>query len=225
MQTKMSSTLRIDASRANGAKSHGAITIAGRLASLANSAKSTGPSSPDGLARSSRNAIRHGILADSIVLDSESAEGFSDVLTTLQEELLPVTSIESRYVETMALAEWRRLRILCLEKEQITIEIRRQEAADLSNPAGNGPDDTEVSPIRYTALAFRAMSDESRAQELLNRYEARYDRQYQRALNGLRAHRAERRKDEREARRAHKTKNGRNAAVESPVLPENTNES
>ena len=220
----MSSTLRIDASRANGAKSHGAITIAGRLASLANSAKSTGPSSPEGLARSSRNAIRHGILADSIVLDSESAEGFSDVLTTLQEELLPVTSIESRYVETMALAEWRRLRILSLEKEQITIEIRRQEAADLTNLTNDG-DATEVSPIRYTALAFRAMSDESRAQELLNRYEARYDRQYQRALNGFRAHRADRRKDEREARRAHKAKNRRSAPDESPVLPENTNES
>jgi hypothetical protein len=220
----MSSTLRIDASRANGAKSHCAITIAGRLASLANSAKSTGPSSPAGLARSSRNAIRHGILADSIVLDSESAEGFSDVLTALQEELLPVTSIESRYVETMALAEWRRLRILCLEKEQITNEIRKQEAAALTNLTSNG-DATEVSPIRYTALAFRAMSDESRAQELLNRYEARYDRQYQRALNGLRAHRADRRKDEREARRAHRTKHGRNAAPESPVLAEKPNES
>jgi hypothetical protein len=213
----MSSTLRIDASRVNGAKSHGPITLAGRLASLANSAKLTGPSTPEGLARSSRNAIRHGILADSIVLDSESAEGFSDVLTTLQEELLPVTAIESRYVETMALAEWRRLRLLCLEKEQITIEIRKQEAADLSLT-----EDTEVSPIRYTALAFRAMSDESHAQELLNRY----DRQYQRALNGFRAHRADRRKDEREARRAHRTKkNGRNATGEGAVLPEKTNES
>ena len=217
----MSSSLRIDASRANGAKSRGPTTIAGKLASLANSAKSTGPSTPEGQSRSSQNAIRHGILAESIVLDSESAERFSDVLTTLQEELLPVTSIESRYVETMALAEWRRLRLLCLEKEQISIEIRRQEAADLSNLT----EDTEVSPIRYTALAFRAMSDESRAQELLNRYEARYDRQYQRALNGFRAHRADRRKDEREARRAHKAKNRRSAADESPVLPENTNES
>jgi hypothetical protein len=199
----MSSSLRIDASRANGAKSRGPITIAGRLASLANSAKSTGAVTPEGRARSSQNAIRHGILAESIVLDSESAEGFSDVLTTLQEELQPTTSIESRYVETMALAEWRRLRLLCLEKEQITIETRRQEAADLSNPA----EDTEVSAIRYTALAFRAMSDESRAQELLNRYEARYDRQYQRAMNGLRAYRTERKKDEKEARRA---KNRRN---------------
>ena len=178
----MSSSLRIDASRANGAKSRGPVTVAGRLASLANSAKSTGAVTPKGQARSSQNAFpqngesvrpyprnaeapgstsgRHGILAESIVLDSESAERFSDVLTTLQEELQPVTSIESRYVETMA------QRLICIEKEQLAIETRRQEAADLSNLSSgseNDDDATEVRPIRYTALAFRAMSDESRA--------------------------------------------------------------
>jgi hypothetical protein len=224
----MSSSLRIDASRANGAKSRGPTSVAGRLASLANSAKSTGAVTPEGQARSSQNATRHGILAESIVLDSESAERFSDVLTTLQEELQPVTSIESRYVETMALAEWRRLRLICLEKEQLAIETRRQEAADLSNLSSggeNGEDANEVSPIRYTALAFRAMSDESRAQELLNRYESRYDRQYQRAMNGLRAYRADRKQDEREARRSHKAKNRRSATGEGPNLRENTNES
>jgi hypothetical protein len=119
-------------------KSRGPVTVAGRLASLANSAKSTGAVTPEGHARSSQNAIRHGILAESIVLDSESAERFSDVLTTLQEELQPTTSIESRYVETMGLAEWRRLRLLCLEKEQLTIETRRQEAADLSTLNNGG---------------------------------------------------------------------------------------
>jgi hypothetical protein len=78
--------------------------------------------------------------------------------------------------------------------------------------AGTNDDDaTEVSPIRYTALAFRAMSDESRAEELLNRYESRYDRQYQRAMNGLRAYRTDRKKDEKEARRAARSKNGRNS--------------
>jgi hypothetical protein len=219
----MSSSLRIDASRANGAKSRGPVSIAGKLASLANSTKSTGPVTPAGQALSSQNAIRHGILAESIVLDSESAEGFSDVLTTLQEELQPVTSIESRYVETMALAEWRRLRLLCLEKEQITIETRRQEAADLNNLSSEGAGDTEVSPIRYTALAFRAMSDESRAQELLNRYESRYDRQYQRALNGFRAYRADRRKDEKELRRAHRGAK-KSAKGEDSVLREHRND-
>jgi len=156
----MSSILRIAASRANGAKSHGPVTVAGRLASLANSAKSgvpfrgsgaTGAVTPEGRAISSQNANRHGILAESIVLDSESAERFSEVLSTLQEELLPLSPIEHRYVETMALAEWRRLRLICLEKEQMTIETRRQEAADLSN-LSNSSNDTEVSSGRYTAL-------------------------------------------------------------------------
>ena len=219
----MSSTLRIAASRANGAKSRGPITVAGRLASLANSAKSTGPLTPEGRAISSQNATRHGILAESIVLDSESAERFSEVLAALQEELQPASPIESRYVETMALAEWRRLRLVCLEKEQMTIETRRQEAADLGNL--NEAGDVEVSSTRYTALAFRALSDESRAQELLNRYEARYDRQYQRALNGLRAYRADRRKDEKEARRARRARDrqrANNSDGARSVLRDNT---
>ena len=185
----MSSILRIEASRANGAKSRGPVTVAGRLAALANSAKSTGPVTQEGRERSAQNAIRHGILAESIVLDSESAERFSEVLSTLQDELQPNSSIESRYVETMALAEWRRLRLICIEKEQIAIESERQEAAELGGAEA-------LKPIRLTALAFRAMSDNSRAQELLNRYESRYDRQYQRAFNGLRAYRADRRKSE-----------------------------
>src|SRR5580704_16696104 len=184
----MNSILKIAASRANGAKSRGPVTAAGRLAALANSAKSTGPVTQAGRERSAQNAIRHGILAESVVLEGESIEYFIEVLSTLQGELQPVSAIESRYVETMALAEWRRLRLICLEKEQIAIETQRQEAANLS-----GSD--EVKPIRLTALAFRAMSDESRAQELLNRYESRYDRQYQRAFNGLRAYRADRRKE------------------------------
>ncbi len=155
----MSSSLRINSSRANGAKSRGPTTVAGRLASLANSAKSTGPSTPEGQARSAQNAIRHGILAESIVLDSESAERFSEVLSALQEELQPASSIESRYVETMALAEWRRLRLICIEKEQFTIETRRQEAADLSlTNDGNAGDAGDAPPKSVPFVTPRSPS-------------------------------------------------------------------
>jgi hypothetical protein len=75
-----------------------------------------------------KNVIRHGILA-------ESVEHFYKVLSTLQEELQPVTSIQSRYAETMALAEWRQKRLICLEKEQFVIEAERQERADRSTVA------------------------------------------------------------------------------------------
>lgn len=195
--SNMSSTLRIAANRANGAKSRGPVTVAGKLNSLANSARSTGPRTAEGKARSSRNAIRHGILAESIVLANESREAFSGVLSTLQDELQPASPIEHRFVETMAVAEWRRLRLLCLEKEQLAMEIQRQQTADLATVTESGPSESvDTNPIRQTVLAFRSITDHSRVQELINRYESRYDRQYNRALAGLRAHRAEMRKEE-----------------------------
>ncbi len=205
----MSIPERFAASRANGAKSRGPVTVPGKVAARANSAKSTGRRTPEGKARSSQNALRHGILAESVVLDSESREAFSEILSTLDDELQPASPIERRFVETMALKraarhsggrcernnmEWRR-------------ETRRQESAQsdsLAAATSDAPSETtmEVSPMRYTALAFKAMADQSRAQELLNRYESRYDRQYTRALAGLRAHRAEKRKTEQDVRRS-----------------------
>lgn len=198
----MSSTLQTSANRANGSKSRGPVTVAGKLSSLASSSRSTGPRTPEGKARSSQNAIRHGILAESIVLANESRDAFSEILSTLQDELRPNSPIELRFVETMAVAEWRRLRLLCLEKEQLAMEIQRQQTADLAAVNEScPPDSAQVSPMRQTVLAFRAITDHSRVQELINRYEARYDRQYNRALAGLRAHRAEMRKEELDARR------------------------
>jgi len=204
----MSSQRRINASRANGALSRGPATVPGKLAALANSARSTGPRTPEGKARSARNALRHGILAESIVLDSESSEAFCEILATLELELKPTSFIERRFVENMATAEWRRLRLLCIEKDQFLTEARRFENDDARSPAGlplaseavAETETSEISSVHYTALAFKAMADQSRAQELLNRYESRYDRQYNRALAALRAHRAEKRLAERDVR-------------------------
>lgn len=195
----MSSLKQLEANRRNGAKSRGPITPAGKAASAANSAKSTGPVTPEGKARSARNAIRHGILAHSTVLDGESVERFNDILTSLHHELQPATDIEDHYVETMALAEWRRFRLICLEKEQLTTEARRQEQADVAAPVA---EEESISPLRYTALAIRAICRESDAQELLNRHEIRFDRQYQRALNGLAAYRAMRREESKNEKRS-----------------------
>jgi hypothetical protein len=198
----MSSSLRIQASRANGARSRGPVTEDGKRASAANSAKSTGAVTPEGKSRSAQNATRHGLLSESIVLDDECAENFALVLSLLEDELNPVTGIEQRFVETMALAQWRQLRLWTVEKVQIDREARKQYLERYGQEF-NSDNEVDNRPVTFAALAFRAMSDESRALELVGRLDARYDRQYKSALSSFNAHRRARLKEaRREARRA-----------------------
>jgi hypothetical protein len=177
----MSSTLKIESARINGAKSHGPVTAIGKLASAANSAKSTGPTSPEGQARSARNNLRYGMLAEAIVLDTESSDQFATLLARLTEELQPEPGIETHLVEVMAIAEWRTMRLWCIEKEQLVNETQKQ--------ALDGCNGTGLNPAKCTALAYRALSDGSKLLDLLNRHEARYERQYFRTLARFEARR------------------------------------
>jgi hypothetical protein len=169
----MSSILRINASRANGAKSKGPITPEGKLVAAANSVKSTGPTTPEGKSICSRNATRHGLLADSLVLEGEAEERFLAMLSSLQSELKPADGLESNQIEIMAVAHWRRMRIWSLEKAHYIEETRKRLAAE-------GDDGSP--PIIQLARSFRALADGSSVLELLSRYEIRFSREYLRAL-------------------------------------------
>jgi hypothetical protein len=59
-----------------------------------NAQKSTGPKTPEGKARSSRNAIKHGLLAQQILIDddddpNEKQEDFDQLLQGLIEDYQP----------------------------------------------------------------------------------------------------------------------------------------
>ena len=142
-------------------------------ASRANGSKSSGPTTPEGKLASSCNATTHGMLSGTIVLEGESKDRFQTLLAALHEEVQPQTPIETSLVENMAVARWRQMRVWGLEKASMEHEMRKQAEASQSK------EDTAT----RSALAFRALSDDSRSLELINRYESRYDRQY------LRAHR------------------------------------
>ena len=89
-----------------------------------NAKKSTGPRTPEGKAKSSQNALRHGILAESVVIPNceqlESPEKFNALLSDLIEELNPVGTIEEMLVETVAVSYWRLSRALRYEAAQIS---------------------------------------------------------------------------------------------------------
>ena len=181
----MVSILRIQASRANGAKSHGPVTEEGKRAAAANSAHSTGPVTPEGKSISARNATGHGMLAGAVVLEEpEDCEHFMELLEEMYEELRPETRTECDMVDAAVVAQWRRMRAWCIEKMQFTHAAQLRRATD--------PDAASDSPAMATSKAFTDLSDKSHAFAHLNRYQARYSREYKSAIAFIDSRRAAR---------------------------------
>jgi len=154
---------QIEASRINGAKSHGPATEEGKLAS-------------------SRNAVTHGLASAAtsntdIALANEGQACFDDLLHDLENEFQPQTAFERSLIEAMAVARYRQWRIWAIEKASLDHEMRTQAGLRTSSAPMEG-----ATPA---ALAFRSLSDNSRSLDLMNRYEARYERQYFRAHRRL----------------------------------------
>jgi hypothetical protein len=151
-------------------------------ANRANALKSTGPKTPGGKRNSSRNALKHGILARTVLIDNESRQRFYELLSSFTSEFQPASPDEWAMVETMAVARWRLLRLWAVEAASIIHEQRLQTGADSANI---------IDPPTRAMLAMRSLTDRSRHADALSRYEVRYDRQYHRAAQRLIRLRAE----------------------------------
>lgn len=88
-----------------------------KAASRANGARSRGPKTPEGKARSARNSTSHGLLARAILLEGESRERFDDVVNSLKNTLKPVSPLDELLIGKMAVAHWRQIRLWQLEKK------------------------------------------------------------------------------------------------------------
>ena len=118
------------------------------------------------------NNLRHGLLAEAVVLDEEKPEAFFELLGNLTSEHNPQTETQRILVETMAIARWRLTRLWAIERETLQAEIHKHDPAEHSEAA-------------RAALAFRGLADQGRTLDILNRHESRLDRQYARSLNLL----------------------------------------
>ena len=76
-------------------------------ANRANARKSRGPITPATRRNCSRNAIQHGIFAQTILLPGESRRRFLRLLADLTSEFHATTPNELALVETMAFCRWR----------------------------------------------------------------------------------------------------------------------
>ena len=94
-------------------------------ASRENAKKSTGPRTPEGKARSSKNALKHGLLAQDSVIPGEDPAEFDRHLTTYEDTYLPRNCIEKELVRQIADAAWRMQRLSRIEATIITAAIER----------------------------------------------------------------------------------------------------
>jgi hypothetical protein len=81
----------------------------------ANAQHSTGPRTEPGKQRSSRNALRHGLTAQTAVLPTEDRESYQRHLQQFLDEYAPATPTETQLVNEIANTAWRLNRIPILE--------------------------------------------------------------------------------------------------------------
>ena len=97
-------------------------------ANRCNAQRSTGPRTPAGKARVKFNALKHGLLAKSVILPirsrSEKQSHFDALLAQLIDELKPVGILEDMLVEKIAVSYWRLRRALRAEAGEICDNIR-----------------------------------------------------------------------------------------------------
>src|SRR5579863_813555 len=161
-------------------------------ANRANSAKSTGPKTPEGKARSAQNAVKHGFTASTFaVVRLEDLQEIAHLKSDLVSVYQPVNSQELFALERMALSQQAILRAARLESGLFTTSLN--EALDTNDRpftpmskelAGDGDIEITRAQNRNYCLAdgFLRLIRQSNGWSIFLRYQAQSERQYRRAL-------------------------------------------
>jgi hypothetical protein len=98
-------------------------TISRAEASRVNGAKSSGPTTEEGRATSSQNALKLGIFSKKRLLSDEDPAEYEAFVQAFQDYFNPATLIEQVHVDRMVTASWRQKR---LERAEVAVtEIQR----------------------------------------------------------------------------------------------------
>jgi hypothetical protein len=149
---------QIEASRANGAKSHGPVTAEGK-------------------AVSSQNATKLGLYSKRIVLASENQADYDQLLGSFITRFRPIDDVELEFVQGMVNARWQIRRIENVMTTALDMEVDRSIPAlkeDLVNP------DVDAFQLR----AHEILTDNGQL-EKWGRMQARLERQFDRHLRNL----------------------------------------
>jgi hypothetical protein len=141
-----------------------------------NAAKGTGPKTAAGKAVASRNALRHGLTAEQVVLFDEAAENFASFHAELRAAYEPADAVEEELVERIVVCAWRLRRVARAESGLIDEAVERLKGWRIEN-------------IKYG----RAFGNAGYGLGRLAHYESAIDRALRRAQMQLERRQAQRR--------------------------------
>jgi hypothetical protein len=145
------------------------------LASRINGARSHGPKTPEGKARSARNALKHGLRAQRLILlDDEDPAEFEDFAAAITAQLEPSGALQEELAARVAMAAWRMRRV-----DRIEAEILDERPFGRDGGAG------------ALALALTRDGNGARVFDTCLRYRGSVQAELWRALRALKALQAE----------------------------------
>ncbi len=153
-----------------------------------NAVKSTGPRTPEGKAKVSKNALTHGLLSRDILIPGEDAEELAAFRQGMVAELAPEGALEWLLADRVVAAAWRLRRATRLERdvveERLAAQLRTRQ---------RGPErfvgEPEVTAARVAASTVQHTDTFGK----IARYEAHIERGMYRALHELQRRQAARR--------------------------------
>jgi hypothetical protein len=144
-----------------------------------------GPKTPAGKARSAMNATKHGLTAKSVVIADEDPAEFQVLLDQYVADFAPETGAERDLVREMAVCQWRLQRSWKIESAMFDMAVGSTEE--------RVHEEWEDAPKSFVlATAWKHMADDGSGYKLLDRYETRLTRRYDKAIATLRQLKADR---------------------------------
>jgi len=104
-----------------------------------NGQKSTGPRTEEGKAKSSQNAMRHGLRAQELQMDKDVAEDSEEFIREMQECFKPVGLHERNLVARITAQAWRLRRVVSVETGTVNDTLKNYPSRTLAQVFGGDP--------------------------------------------------------------------------------------
>ncbi len=175
-----SGPLRLESSVRDPIRQEALCPVSRSEQSRINGAKSRGPKTAEGKARSSLNAVKHGRYAtNAVVLSNEDPNAFEAWWSRYVQRIQPADSIEYNLVRQLASFDWRLARVLAMDARLLDHEL------DVQLPALAAAEQ-EIGEADRMTMAGQALVDRSRMPDFLGRRESQLIRARQATLQALR---------------------------------------